>query len=102
MLMSSSIDLVVSQIAAQLNTEYRSSVLQFDGDLCTGRLSTDLTGKKAGELGKLAGQATARWVYTDNRSDKDLVLRASQATIVLPRGGGQDRWAGDACEYISL
>jgi len=101
-LLSSSIDVVVSQIAAVLNTEYRASVLEFDGELCTGRLSADLTGKKADHMRELANPDTETWVYTDNRSDKELVSNASRATIVLPRGGRQDRWAGDRCEYICL
>lgn len=101
-LLSSSIDLVVSQIAAVLNTEYRASVLQFDGDLCTGRLFTDLTGKKADQLRDLAEHSADAWVYTDNRTDKELVSRAGRATIILPPSGRQDRWAGDGCEYISL
>lgn len=101
-LMSSSIDLVVSQIAEVLNSGYRSSVLEFEGDLCAGRLSTDLTGRKASELRDVAGQETVSWVYTDNRSDKELVSRVDRAIIILPRGKRQDRWAGDKCEYISL
>lgn len=101
-LLSSSIDLVVRQIAAVLNTDYRASVLEFDGELCTGRLSADMTGKKADHLRELANPDTETWVYTDNRSDKELVSNASRATIVLPRGDRQDRWAGDRCEYISL
>ncbi len=102
LLLSSSIDLVVSQIAAVLGTEYRASILEFDGDQCTGRLSADLTGKKAGELRAFVDPGVDTWVYTDNRSDKDLVASVGRATIVLPRGGRQDRWAGDRCEYISL
>ncbi|MCL6697365.1 haloacid dehalogenase-like hydrolase [Sphingomonas sp. NSE70-1] len=101
-LMSSSIDLVVSQIAAVLDTEYRASVLEFDDDLCTGRLAADLTGRKADQLRGLAGPGIETWVYTDNRSDKNLVASVGRATIVLPRGRRQDRWAGDNCEYISL
>lgn len=101
-LLSSSIDLVVSQIAAALNTEYRASVLEFDGDRCAGRLSTDMTGKKAECLRSMAGPRADSWVYTDNRSDKDLVSGVGRATIVLPRNGRRDRWAGDQCEYISL
>jgi HAD superfamily phosphoserine phosphatase-like hydrolase len=101
-LLSSSLDLIISQIAAALHTEYRASVLEFDGDICTGRLSVDLTGKKADQLRDLGDSITNSWVYTDNRSDKELVSTAGRATIVLPRGGRQDRWAGDQCEYISL
>ena len=102
MLLSSSIDLVVGLIATNLGTEYRASTLEFDGDLCTGRLSTDLTGKKADLLRGLVDPGVETWVYTDNRSDKDLVASVGRATIVLPRGRRQDRWAGDRCEYISL
>lgn len=101
-LVSSSLDLVVAQIADQLGLEYRASILEFANDRCTGRLSLDLTGRKAGQLRELAGIGSTIWVYTDNRSDKDLISIADRATIVLPRGQGHDRWAGDEHEYVAL
>ncbi len=101
-LLSSSLDLVVAEIAAVLGVAYRASKLGFDGDRCTGRLELDLTGRKAAAVRDLIERAASIWVYTDNRSDRDLVAIADRATIVVPRGKADVRWGGHRCEYIRL
>lgn len=102
-LVSSSLDIVVEPIAELLGTEYRASTLEFAAGVCTGRLIRDLTGNKAAVVRDLAGgQATHLTVYTDNRSDRELVAMAEDATIIIPRGAAGDHWAGEACEYLKL
>jgi phosphoserine phosphatase len=100
-LLSSSLDLVVGEIAAIFDVEYRASELGFERGGCTGRLLRDLTGNKAAAL-ELLEQGAELWVYTDNRSDRDLLDIAAQRIIVLPRGRSAERWGGSDCEYISL
>lgn len=102
-LVSSSLDVVVDPIAELLGAEYRASTMEFVDDVCTGRLTRDLTGNKAAVVRDLAvGQPMRLSVYTDNRSDRELVAIADDATVVIPRGAADDRWAGEACEYLKL
>lgn len=102
MLVSSSIDLVVSEIAETLGVGYRASALGFEHDRCTGELQQDLAGRKAEAIEDLLERAASISVYTDNPSDGDLVARADQAYIVVPRGKPLVRWGGPNCEYITL
>ena len=102
-LVTSSLDLVVEQMAGLLGTEYRASTLEFADGVCTGRLVRDLTGNKASVVEELAGRRPTRLtVYTDNKSDRELVAMADDATIIIPRGAADYRWAGEACEYLKL
>lgn len=102
-LVSSSLDLVVAPIAAALQTEYRASTLGFSGGICTGRIVRDLTGRKAAVVRELAGE-TRRYlsVYTDNRSDRDIIAMADHATIVIPHGRAEKRWGKSDCDIIQL
>jgi len=102
MLLSSSLDLVVEEAATVLGVDYRASKLGFDGDSCTGRLDQDLTGRKASEIRDLIETSSSICVYTDNRSDRDLIAIADQATIVIAQGNPDDRWGGNGCDYIRL
>ena len=101
-LLSSSLDIVVSAVAAKLDIEYCASKLAFDGEICSGRLECDLTGRKAVAVRNLIDAAPETLVYTDNRSDKDLIAAADRATIVIPLGARDDQWGGTDCEYLRL
>ena len=100
-LLSSSLDVVVEAIAAKLGAQFEASRLQFVDDVCTGKLKLDLTGRKRAHALRLCGPNTEFHVYTDNRSDLDLLALATGMTIVLPRGRRR-RWARLDCEYIEL
>lgn len=102
MLLSSSLDVVVGEIAALLGVDYRASKLGFDGDRCTGKLKRDLTGRKSAAIRDLLEGGISLSVYTDNRTDRDLVAIADRAAIVVPRGKPLVRWGGQSCEYIRL
>jgi len=102
MLLSNSLDLVVAEVASGLGVDYRASRLGFDGDRCTGQLEQDLTGRKAFEVRDLVETSSCICVYTDNRSDRDLIAIADRATIVIAQGNPDDRWGGNGCDYIRL
>lgn len=102
-IVSNSLDLVVAPIAEALGVEFASSVVGFHDNICTGRIVQDLTGRKADALRQLIGASGGiSHVYTDNRSDLDIVTIAEQATIVVPRGRRDEHWGGSHCEYIRL
>lgn len=100
-LVSNSIDVVIEPIARALGVEWRSSQIGFEDDTCTGRLRTDLTGRKSVELARLDPyRESALLVYTDNRSDMDLVHEADFATIILPPNGSKSAWRTDRIEFM--
>lgn len=100
-LVSNSIDVVIEQIAQALGVEWRASEIGFAGDRCTGRLQTDLTGRKSAELVRLDPyRKSPLLVYTDNRSDIDLVREADFATIILPPNGSKSAWRTDRIEFL--
>ena len=102
LLMSSSLDLVIAPIAAQLGVDHRASALGFSGDRSTGQITDDLTGRKASAIADLRQDTAELWVYTDNRSDADIVSIADRAIIVIPNGKADSRWGGNDCDYIRL
>lgn len=100
-LVSNSIDVVIEQIAHALGVEWRASQIGFEGHTCTGRLRTDLTGRKSVELARLdPDRESTLLVYTDNRSDMDLVHEADFATIILPPNGNKSAWRTDRIEFL--
>jgi len=101
-LISSSLDIVVAEIARVLGVDFSASVLEFVGDRCTGRLAVDLTGRKAEIAGALRRGEGLMHVYTDNRTDIDLLTIADRRSVILPAGAPQQHWAGTDCEYVSL
>jgi phosphoserine phosphatase len=102
LLASSSLDLVIAPVAERLGVEWVASTLQFIGGRCTGRLAPDLTGRKARATAALVGPTESVHVYTDNRSDGDLLRLAKRCTIILPPDAPGTRWAGEGCEYLPL
>lgn len=84
-LLSASIDPVIKAIASAHQFNYRSSTLQWENEVATGRLQTDLTGRKH-ELAKeiISSQAySSLQVITDNRSDWELVKMADERFAVI-------------------
>jgi HAD superfamily phosphoserine phosphatase-like hydrolase len=103
LIVSSSLDLIVAPIASHLGVEFVASTLGFHGTRCTGQIERDLTGSKLSvlrERGLLDNRSIH--VYTDNRSDAELLRAAHHPNIVLPRNRAKHRWGDKNCEYIEL
>lgn len=101
-LLSSTIAPVAEAIGRSLDVPAHGSELEYRGDICTGRLRSDLTGQKGQWLLRQASAVQRPMsVYTDNQSDLPLIELADRATIVLPKGRTR-HWAGDAHDYIQL
>lgn len=101
-LASSSLDVVIGAVARGVGVEWVASELGFEGDKCTGRLKSDLTGRKPEAISGIVPPGASLHVYTDNRSDKALLRMAERCTIILPPGSKAGRWAGEDCEYVAL
>lgn len=103
LLLSSSLNAVVGPIAETLGVPYRASELEYVNGICTGRLKRDLTGRKASALREAApGTCSKLWVYTDNRSDADILALADERIIVVPAGQTRGQWGKNASEHIQL
>jgi HAD superfamily phosphoserine phosphatase-like hydrolase len=101
-LASSSLDLVIAPVAKSLGVEtWIASELGFRDGRCTGRLVHDLTGRKSQAIAGMLDASEAIHVYTDNRSDRDLLKLADRRTVILPGGSRRGRWAGEDCEYVA-
>lgn len=87
-LVSNSLDVVVSALGDSMGLSSLASRLDFGDELCEGRLADDLKGRKLeaflsrypGELDK-----SCCAVVTDNRSDRDLIMASSQVFLVGKR-----------------
>lgn len=83
MIMSASLDFIVAAAAKELHvTRFYSSELEYDGDICTGKLQTDLLGKKSILCNSSQILLKDAVVITDNLSDHDIVSLAGEAHIV--------------------
>ncbi|AMM51669.1 hypothetical protein TH61_11445 [Rufibacter sp. DG15C] len=84
-LVSASIDPVVSAIAFYLGVPFLSSMLEYDDDgLTTGNLTFEMTGKKLENISQLLSFPTAKFaVATDNFSDRSLVEAAHQRFVII-------------------
>lgn len=84
-LVSNAIDIVIAEIARRRNVPWLASALAFEGHVCSGRLTRDLTGRKGTALAEWLGgslEGITFQVVTDNRSDTDIIALAAQAWIV--------------------
>ncbi|PSU96066.1 hypothetical protein C0W80_18325 [Photobacterium leiognathi subsp. mandapamensis] len=78
LLISASIDPVISAIAKSLNVEYISSSLEYIDDICSGNIDKDLLGSKD----KL-NIININKVVTDNTSDYELCKKSKYSVIVM-------------------
>ncbi len=104
-LASSSIDCVVNAIARRTGAQFFSSNLEYAGEICRGKLESDLTGKKMNVIADLPGLKlgfTRIRVFTDNFTDIELVNSADEATIILPGGRGREKWAGSDVDFVNV
>jgi len=104
-IVSSSLDIVVSAVASRLGVEGIGSRLGFRNGLCRGRIEEDLTGRKAAVVATLVARAPERpvvHVYTDNLSDRDLVAAADRPTVVIPAGRSRAGWGETDAAFLEL
>ncbi len=102
-IMSSSIAPVVEAVGRVLGVEAYGSTLETDPkNRLTGRISADLTGRKAELAASLRGGGETLFVYTDNRTDRGLLAIADTRVVILPAGRDHSRWAGEDCTYVVL
>ena len=83
LLLSSSIDPVINAIASRNGFQYKSSSLEYEKGLSSGKLQDDLTGVKHTFLVDLVKDHRQLAVVTDNRSDYELVKMADERYVVL-------------------
>lgn len=104
-IVSNSIDVVVGAVARNLGVAWRGSPLEFDREICTGRLIADIRGRKSALLAELLDADRDRpriHVYTDNMSDRDLIECADQATVVIPKGKHKSDWGAVDADFLEL
>lgn len=86
-LVSGTLDIIAETVARHMQAEaYYASQLEYDQDICTGKLCNDFLRRKA----ELVHTYPHYDVITDNTSDIRLVLHAEQAVIVVYQN--KKRW----------
>ena len=93
-LLSSSIDIVVSIIAKENNLNFESSRLEWHQGNATGNLEIDLTGQKHEIAKRIAatGNFNQLQVITDNRSDWELVKLADERFVIIKEESEKVFW----------
>ena len=103
-LVSNSIDLIISQVAKKLDVPYISSRVGCVDGRCTGKLDSDLTGRKRMYLESYLNRSLCRErfsVITDNRSDTDLI-EASENAILISHTGPKKWMEKHNAEVVQL
>jgi len=101
-LVSNSLDIVIQAIAKCFDCESVASELAFKNGACQGRLARSLTGKKHIAIEALLKTPDANiTVCTDNRSDVELLQRASRR-IVVHSGAPAEELKRVATEFINV
>lgn len=103
LLASASLEPVVRALADAIGARFVASRLEQRHGVLTGHFAEDLTGKKREAIARKFGEnfLAHRYVaYSDNISDKELLLAASSACVVLRRAGHRQRWQGVAAEFV--
>lgn len=90
-LLSSTLDPVARIIAKNLGVEVRSSELELKNGLVTGKLASDITGKKH-HLLKVDSGSSGYTVVTDNFSDHELVKGAAKRYVVIHDKKAESHW----------
>lgn len=104
-LASASLEPVIRALAERFQVDYLASSLQIRDGRYTGKLLTDLTGKKLEELKRRFGPdwlSRDRHCYTDNFSDLELCHECSRRTVVLLKPRHRRRWGSLAADYVQV
>ena len=87
-LCSASLDIIINTIGSELNLKSNSSSLEFQNNICTGKIKKDLLGNKHISIPK---SENIYMVVTDNTSDYKLLLR-SQKTVIISNKKNLSFW----------
>lgn len=104
-LASASLDPVVAALAKAMGVGYVASSLEEKDGRLTGRYAHDLTGRKEVALVKKYGEgvrAGAECMFTDNLTDRDLVIKAKRACVVLHHPSHRERWGDVNAEFVGV
>jgi phosphoserine phosphatase len=104
-LASASLEPVIRALAERFGVDYLASSLQIRDGRYTGKLLTDMTGRKLEELKRRFGPEwleRQRHCYTDNFSDLDLCNDCGQRTVVLLKPRHRRRWGSLAAHYVEV
>lgn len=82
-IISASLDFIVEEIAKQLNiNKYFSTQLEYKDKICQGKIKRDLLGKKVRILKEFINEYDYIIVYTDSKSDFNLVKNVDESYII--------------------
>ncbi len=101
-LVSAAVDPPIAALAGRLGIEdFWSSELQIEEGRCTGRLRTDLLGRKTSVLDRVAAQADLRdsCVYSDNVDDATFMEAFGTRHAVLNTCRSQAAWDSENGKY---
>lgn len=102
-LLSSSISPVISVIASRYGFDFVCSELDFKNSVATGKLKTDLTGKKHIVLKDLTGNHSMDLVaITDNRSDYEMIKMANQRYVLIKKESEKSFWEELSPQFLKV
>jgi HAD superfamily phosphoserine phosphatase-like hydrolase len=102
-LVSAAIDPPIAEIARRLKIQdYFCSELEMRDGHCTGRLRTDLLGRKRSILGQMSGEIDweASAVYSDNLEDAPFMARFGRRTVILNAPTEREAWKDWPARYL--
>lgn len=100
LILSASIDPVIDTISAQYGVKCFSSVLEYSGGICTGKLNIDLTGRKLNMLNEQ--DLSELLVFSDNYSDLELMLKAKEAYAVVHNKKQEQFWSINGIKILRV
>lgn len=102
-LLSSSISPVIKVIASRYGFDFVCSELDFTNSVATGKLKTDLTGKKHLALRNLVLDKNINVVaITDNQSDFEMVKMANQRYVLIKKEIEKSFWKELSPQFLKV
>lgn len=102
-LLSSSISPVVSVIASRYGFEFVCSELDLIDSVATGKLKTDLTGKKHLVIEEITSNQNVNLVaITDNKSDFEMVKMANLRYVLIKKESEKSFWKELSPQFLEI
>jgi phosphoserine phosphatase len=104
-LASASLEPLVSALCQRLDIQGVGSPLGHSCGLLTGKISKDLTGRKIDALVEAFGNdlfTSQACGYSDNLSDRDLLVKCAYRVVILHRPRDRARWDLKEAHYLRL